>query len=154
MPTVFDVDKLKEEIELKKEESLKSEVYTNPSLSSKINKDIKVMENKCEGILKLTAQVKDIKDYIDMCELEDDESLVVDINKTLDVLDVAVFELYIATLLSGEYDNNNAIVKIHSGAGGTEACDWAGMLERMYEMFSEKLGFRYSVIDKIDGDDC
>ena len=152
MPTVFDVDNLKKEIELKKLESLKSEIYTNPTLSAKINKDIKVMEDKVNGLNKLETQVSDVKEYISMCELEDDESLIIDINKSLEKLDTDVFELYIATLLSGEYDNNNALVKIHSGAGGTEACDWAGMLQRMYQMFAEKLGFKCLVIDKIDGD--
>jgi len=146
------VDTLLKEIELKKQESLKSEVYTNPTLSAKINKDIKVMEDKVEGLNKLTNQVNDVKEYISMCELEDDESLLADINSSLESLDIEVFELYIATLLSGEYDNNNAIIKIHSGAGGTEACDWAGMLQRMYQMFAEKLGFRCTMLDKIDGD--
>jgi peptide chain release factor 2 len=56
------------------------------------------------------------------------------------------------TLLSGEYDNNNALVKIHSGAGGTEACDWTNMLYRMYQMFADKNGFKCSVLDKIDAD--
>ena len=152
MPTVFDVDTLQKEIELKKQESLKSEVYTNPTLCAKINKDIKVMEAKCEGLGRLQNQVNDLRDFIAMCEMEEDENLVLDIDKSLVSLDEEVFELYIATLLSGEYDNNNALIKIHSGAGGTEACDWAGMLERMYHMFSEKLGFRCTVLDKIDGD--
>ena len=55
-------------------------------------------------------------------------------------------------MLSGDYDLNNAYVKIHSGAGGTEACDWAGMLQRMYQMFADKNGFKWSITDKIDGD--
>lgn len=150
--TVFDVEKLKVEIEKKKEESLKPEVYSNPSLCGKINKDLKVMESKVDGFEKLTSQVKDMSDYIEMCELEGDESMLGDIDRELDSLKREIFELYLNTLLSGEYDNNNAIVKIHSGAGGTEACDWAGMLQRMYQMFAEKNGFKSSVIDYVDGD--
>ena len=152
MLTVFDVDKLNEEIELKRAESLKPEVYTNPSLSAQINKDIKVMSAKVEDLQKLTTKVQDMSDYIDMCELEGDEGLVKDIDDSLVNLDSEVFNLYLATLLSGEYDNNNAFIKIHSGAGGTEACDWAGMLQRMYQMFAEKSGFRCVMTDKIDGD--
>lgn len=152
MLTVFDVDKLKEDIEIKKNEALKPEIYTNPSLASKVNKDLKVMENKVDNLDRLTKQVNDMSDYIEMCELEGDEDIVKEIDSSLEVLKKDIFDLYIATLLSGEYDNNNAIIKIHSGAGGTEACDWASMLQRMYQMFAEKIGFRVSVQDYIDGD--
>lgn len=152
MLTVFDVDRLKSEIEKKKEESLRPEVYSNPSLCGKINKDLKMMEGKVSGFEKLTTQVQDMSEYIEMCELEGDESMLGDIDKELDSLKSEIDNLYLSTLLSGEYDDNNAIVKIHSGAGGTEACDWAGMLQRMYQMFAEKNGFKSSIIDYIDGD--
>ncbi len=152
MPTVFDVEKLKADIEKKKEESMKPEVYSNPKLASSINRDIKVMENKLTEYAKLNTQAKDLSEYISMCENEGDESMVADIVSELGTLEKESFDLYLATLLSGEYDNNVALLKIHSGAGGTEACDWAGMLKRMYEMFAEKSGFKCSVIDYIDGD--
>ena len=152
MLTVFDVDNLKIEIEKKREEALNPDIYTNPALASKINKDLKVMTDKVEGLDALQKRVQDMSDYIDMCELEGDEELVADINNGLEVLKKDIFELYIATLLSGEYDNNNAIVKIHSGAGGTEACDWASMLQRMYQMFATKNNFKVSILDTIDGD--
>ena len=118
MPTVFDVENLKVEIEKKREESLKPEVYTNPSVASKINKDLKVMTAKVEDMARLQTSVKDIEEYIELCELEGDESMVADIDKTLENLKVEVFELYIATLLSGEYDNNNAIIKIRHHSFG------------------------------------
>ena len=152
MPTVFDVDKLKQDIEAKKVESMRPDVYSNPKLASAINRDIKVMENKLTEYAKLNTQAVDLGDYISMCEMEGDESMVADIDKEISTLEKESFDLYLATLLSGEYDNNVALLKIHSGAGGTEACDWAGMLKRMYEMFAEKNGFKCSVIDTIDGD--
>ena len=152
MLTVFDVDNLKVEIEKKREESLNPDIYTNPALASKVNKDLKVMTDKVEGLDALQKRVQDMSDYIEMCELEGDESLVADINLGLETLKKDIFELYIATLLSGEYDNNNAIIKIHSGAGGTEACDWASMLQRMYQMFATKNNFKVSILDTIDGD--
>ena len=139
-------------MEEKKEKSLLPEVYSNPSVCAQISKDIKVIENKLSKFLKLKKDVSDISDYIEMCELEGDESMVADIDATLKSLKVEIDEVYLQTLLSGEYDNNNALVKIHSGAGGTEACDWAGMLQRMYQMFAEKMDFRCVVTDKIDGD--
>ena len=150
--TVFDEDKLKEEIEIKREESLKPEVYTNPSLASQINKDLKVMTGKLEMLGKLNSRVADLQDYIEMCELEGEEDMVSDIDASLKVLEKDIFDLYLATLLSGQYDNNNAIIKIHSGAGGTEACDWASMLQRMYQMFASKNNLKTIVQDTIDGD--
>lgn len=150
--TVFDADSLKIEIEKLKERSLQPEVYTNPNVSAKINKDIKVMENKLNSFINLENKVKDISEYIELLELEGSEDMVMDVNSSLDILSKEIFTLYIDTLLSGEYDNNNALIKIHSGAGGTEACDWAGMLQRMYEMFADKNDFKHIILDKIDGD--
>jgi len=152
LPTVFDAENLKKEIDRLKEEALKPDVYTNPQISAKVNKDIKVRENKLDKLLNLENKVKDLGEYMEMMELEGDDSMVADVNVSLDILHKDINDLYIATLLSGEYDNNNALMKIHSGAGGTEACDWAGMLQRMYQMFAEKNDFKYSIIDKIDGD--
>ena len=152
LPTVFDVDKLREEITYKREESLKPEVYTNPNLSSKLNKDLKVMESKVDMLDKLETRVKDMCEYIELCELEGEESMVGDIDSGLASLEVDITELYLATLLSGEYDNNNAIVKIHSGAGGTESCDWAQMLMRMYQMYASKINLKCTILDSIDGD--
>jgi len=151
-PTVFDEEKLKKEIEEKRELSLTPEVYTNPTLASQINKDLKVMTSKLENLGKLQTRVQDMQDYIEMCELEGDEDMIADIDTGLFSLEKEIFDLYLATLLSGEYDNNNAILKIHSGAGGTEACDWAQMLQRMYQMFASKNGLKVSVQDLIDGD--
>lgn len=150
--TVFDVDKLKEEIEKKREQSLNPDIYTNPALASKINKDLKVMTDKIEMQEKLQVRANDLSEYIELCELEGDETMVADIDSSLSSLEKDIFDLYLKTLLSGEYDNNNAIIKIHSGAGGTEACDWAQMLQRMYQMFATKNDWKVSIQDIIDGD--
>ena len=146
------MESLKIKIEEKQTESLKSEVFTNPELCAQINKDLKVMTAKVNKLEALNQKVADLNEYIDLCELEGDESMLGDIDNTLSNLKVEIQELYLQTLLSGEYDNNNAIIKIHSGAGGTEACDWAEMLFRMYQMFAEKNDFKCRMIDKIDGD--
>lgn len=152
MPTVFDEENLLKELEQKKEESLKPEVYSNPALCSSINKTIKKITFELEKLSSSRKKISDIKDYIDLTELEGDEGMVGDIDSSIETLETEVGELYLQTLLSGEYDNNNAYVKIHSGAGGTEACDWAGMLQRMYQMFADKNDFRWQITDKIDGD--
>ena len=152
MLTVFDVDNLKIKIAEKQEMSIKPEVFSNPELCAQINKDLKVMTAKVSKLESLSNKVTDVGEYIEMCELEGDETMLEDINTSLNALQTEIQELYLQTLLSGEYDNNNAIIKIHSGAGGTEACDWAEMLMRMYQMFAEKNGFKCKMTDKIDGD--
>ena len=152
MPTVFDEEKLLKEIEEKRELSLKPEVYVNAELCAKINKDLKVMTSKIESLHKLKNKLKELSEYIELCENEGDESMLDDIESSYTLLSKETENLYLQTLLSGEYDNNNAIIKIHSGAGGTEACDWAEMLQRMYQMFADKNNFKWTILDKIDGD--
>ena len=152
MPTVFEVEKLQADLELKRQESLKPEVYSNPSLCARLNKDIVRLSSKIDGFFQMQKTVEDLNEFVDLAEMEDDESMLGDINSAIDKADTDVYALYLQTLLSGEYDGNNALIKIHSGAGGTEACDWAGMLERMYQMFAEKNGFKCDMLDKIDGD--
>lgn len=83
---------------------------------------------------------------------ETDEQMVLEINKQLNTLKTKVENLYVQTLLNGKYDGNNAIVKIHSGAGGTESCDWVQMLFRMYSMWAKSQDFKLTVIDSLDGD--
>ena len=152
MSTVFDVDSLQKEIEKKREESLKEEVYTNPTLCAKINKDIKVMSEKIERSSAISRRLEDMEEFIEMMEVDGDASMIADLDLSLDLLYKDTVDLYMATLLSGVYDNNNAILKIHSGAGGTEACDWVSMLSRMYQMFAEKNNYRVGILDRIDGD--
>lgn len=152
LPTVFDEGRLTKELTEKQNELLKPEVYSNTNLCVQLNKDIKFIENKLNKYNKLKSDIDSLKEYIDLCELEGDENMVADIDTSLSAIKEKTDDLYLQTLLSGEYDNNNAIIKIHSGAGGTEACDWAGMLQRMYQMYAEKNGFRCSLLDKIDGD--
>ena len=85
---------------------------------------------------------------------ENDESLIPEIQELLDEFVSEFDNLRIKTLLSGEYDNNNAILTLHAGAGGTEACDWTSMLFRMYTRWADKKGFTTEVLDYLDGDEA
>ena len=154
MLTVFDVDKLKETIESLNKEILKSEVYTNPSLSASINKKLKYVVSEYDKLTKFSSRIADAQGFIDLLSVEDDESLLESLNVELDSLQKDVHDLYLATLISGEYDGSNAIIKIHSGAGGTEACDWVNMLYRMYTMYLEKNDFDVVVLDTLSGDEA
>lgn len=114
--------------------------------------------------MKLSNVKKSIKDYeklesdilqsielIDIIENDEDLELI---SSSLDEYQQIYEELRIASLLNGEYDASNCYLEIHPGAGGTEACDWAGMLFRMYSMFCDKNDYKYKIIDEQKGDEA
>lgn len=112
-------------------------------------KGLKDIIEKTEG---LTTQFEDIGLLIEMAYEENDESLIPDIEEELRQFETIFEDMRIQTLLSGEYDKDNAIVTLHAGAGGTESCDWANMLYRMYNRWAERKGFSVEVLDFLDGD--
>ena len=103
---------------------------------------------------KLKDQYEEIELLIDMGYEENDPAVIPEIQETLDEFRTTFDDIRIKTLLSGEYDNSNAIVTLHAGAGGTESCDWAGMLYRMYNKWADKKGFSVEVLDYLDGDEA
>ncbi len=128
--------------------------WDNPDQSNLKMKELKNLKDTVEMCGKLSAQFEDIQTLIEMGYEENDEALVADIRGELDEFVAELEELRISTLLSGEYDKNNAILKINAGAGGTESCDWAGMLYRMYTRWAERKGFSLEVLDYLDGDEA
>jgi len=128
--------------------------WDEPERSNQKMKELKNLKDTVQGCEKLFTQYEDILTLIEMGYEENDESLVAEIRGELDEF-VAVFEeLRISTLLSGEYDKNNAILKLNAGAGGTESCDWCGMLYRMFTRWAERKGFAIEVLDYLDGDEA
>ena len=97
---------------------------------------------------------EDIETLLEMGYEENDASLIPEIQEELDSFVEKLEAMRIRTLLSGEYDGNNAILKLNAGAGGTESCDWAGMLYRMYTRWAERKGFSVEVLDYLDGDEA
>ena len=95
---------------------------------------------------------EDIGLLIEMSEEEPDDETIEEIREDLERFQEEFEELRIGTLLTGEYDRNDAIMSIHAGAGGTESCDWASMLYRMYTRWAEKKGFTVEVLDYLEGD--
>lgn len=112
------------------------------------------LKSEVESYEGLKTSYEDIETLLEMGYEEEDESLIPEVQAELDDF-VSRFEaLRIRTLLSGEYDHNNAILKLNAGAGGTESCDWASMLYRMYTRWAEKKGFSVEVLDYLDGDEA
>lgn len=105
-----------------------------------------------EKIQKLYSGYEDIQILIEMAYEEEDSSIVKEISKEIKVFESGYEELRIQTLLSGEYDSCKAIVTLHAGAGGTDSCDWAEMLYRMYSRWAERKGFAVTVLDYVAGD--
>lgn len=95
---------------------------------------------------------EEIKMLIEMAEEDGDPEMVPEIRNELKKFEQDFESLRITTLLSGEYDSNNAIVTLHAGAGGTDSCDWANMMYRMYTRFAQDKGFKITVLDYQDGD--
>ena len=115
-------------------------------------KELKNLQELTETIKKLYRAYEDINLLIEMGYEENDASMADELEEEIKEFE-SVFEgLRLQTLLSGEYDSCNAIVTIHAGAGGTESCDLASMLYRMYSRFAERKGFSIQVLDYLDGD--
>ena len=115
-------------------------------------KELKSLQEMAETIRALYASYEDIKLLIEMGYEDNDASMVKEIEEEIGGFETMFEEIRIRTLLSGEYDSCNAIVTIHAGAGGTESCDWASMLYRMYSRWCERKGFSIQVLDYLDGD--
>ena len=126
--------------------------WDEPEESQKIMKDLKDLKDQVETVEHLEQSYEDIGLLIEMAYEEEDESVLPEIEEELNAFEEGYESLRIQTLLSGEYDKYNAIVTLHAGAGGTESCDWASMLYRMYSRFAERQGFGVKVLDFLEGD--
>ena len=128
--------------------------WNDPSVSQKKMQELKSMKDDVMTYSNLAQGYEDIETMIEMGYEENDASLIPEIQEMLDEF-VATYEaIHLKTLLSGEYDKNKAIVSLHAGAGGTESCDWASMLFRMYSRWADKKGFTLTVLDSLDGEEA
>ena len=128
--------------------------WDKPEESQNVMKELKSLKDVRDSYGKLKGQYEDIETLIEMGYEENDPELVAEIADELDTF-VADFDaLRLSTMLTGEYDKNDAILTLHAGAGGTESCDWASMLFRMYQRWAEKKGFTTQVIDYLDGEEA
>ncbi len=112
----------------------------------KITKELNHLNNEVNSI---ESKLKEIDTYLELLELEDSLSMI---NESLPSIEDSYNELEKLSLLNGKYDDNDIIFEIHSGAGGTEACDWANMLYRMYTRYFDKNDYKYKVLSYIEGD--
>ncbi len=112
------------------------------------------IKGKIDGYRRLCALYEDTMTLIDLALETEDASVFEEAQADAGAFQDQLDDMKLSTLLTGEYDNMNAILTFHAGAGGTEAQDWAQMLYRMYTMYAERKGFRYKVLDYLDGDEA
>lgn len=137
---------------MKERESLT--FWNNLDYAMQTNKEIKSLQDLFEQVQTLQTQITElIKTVKDLEKETDIEMLNLAFTELLQLKD-KVDELNVQTLLDEKYDNNDAIITIHSGAGGTEAQDWVVMLARMYKMYANKNGFNFDIVDKLEGNDA
>ena len=128
--------------------------WNDPSVSQKKMQELKSMKDDVATYANLEQGYEDIETMIEMGYEENDASLIPEIQEMLDDFVVTYEAIHLKTLLSGEYDGKKAIVSLHAGAGGTESCDWASMLFRMYSRWADKKGFTLTVLDSLDGEEA
>ena len=128
--------------------------WDDPERSTKLMKEAKNLKDTVEGFQKLENQYEEIGLLIEMGYEENDPDVIPEIEQMLQEFEGELESLRITTLLSGQYDNNNAILRLNAGAGGTESCDWCSMLYRMYCRWADKKGFTTEVLDYLDGDEA
>ncbi len=128
--------------------------WDNPDLSQQKLKELKTLKDSFENYNELVRQRDDALTFMEIAEEENDLSLIPEIEELVNSFKSLFDSVRIQTLLSDEYDRNNAILRLNAGAGGTESCDWASMLLRMYTRWAESKGYSVDTLDYLDGDEA
>ena len=149
----FDIDSKKDEIKRLEEISNSISFWDNRDNATKV-------VNEINGLKDIVSKIENVNNIIinnlELYELllhEKDDELLQNLEEETNLLDKKIDELSIFLLLNGPYDKNNCLLEIHAGAGGTEACDWADMLFRMYLRYLERKNYKYVVLSYLDGED-
>ena len=128
--------------------------WDNPKNAQNVMKEIKLKENMINLVNKINQDYHDLKDLIELAESENDSDLIKELDNSLDNLIIKSSKYKIETMFSNQNDFSNCFLEIHAGAGGTEAQDWALMLQRMYFRWAEKKGFKVKIIEESPGDEA
>ncbi len=129
------------------EEMSSPDFWNDQKRAQTISMERNRIESELNTFSSIEQQLEDIETLLEMAEEENEESLLDETESSLKSIEEELDSLEVKTVLSGEFDKNNAIVTIHAGAGGTESCDWAEMLMRMYLRWAEKKGFETEILD-------
>ena len=148
------LESAQKEIEELESASEREGFWNDVANSQKVQKRLKTLKDKVENYQKLCAAWDDMYTLCEMAIEEQDGSMLEELQNEFTAFTERAEAMRLGTLLSGEYDGNNAILTFHAGAGGTEAQDWASMLYRMYNMWADRHGYKVKVMDYLDGDEA
>ena len=150
----LDLDNKKNRIQELEREMEAPDFWNDAKSSTEKSKELKSLKDDILVYQTLEELYGDIEAYIELGNEEEDEDIVAEAKEAFDEFLSSLEQIRMKTLLSGEYDSESAIVTLHSGAGGTEACDWVSMLYRMYTRWAERHDFSLDVLDYLDGDEA
>lgn len=136
------------------EQCMAPDFWDDMQNSQKVLQRSKNLKDKVAAFNDIISSQEDALMTIEMAEEENDGSFVDDIKHSVDELTAKIDKMTLETLLSGKYDDSNAILTFHAGAGGTEAQDWCEMLIRMYQMWAQKNGYTSEIMDSLPGDEA
>ncbi|MFH1440863.1 MAG: peptide chain release factor 2 [Candidatus Omnitrophota bacterium] len=150
---IFDIDTKKEQIKDLSESMSQPGFWDDSGNSAKSVQRLKILKSTVEPWEKSFQKYKDLKELAEIVK-EQDADLISDLTHNTDILLVEIQKLEFITLLDGEFDRNNAILSINAGAGGTESCDWVGMLFRMYSQWAQSKGYKLKTTDILVGEEA
>ena len=142
------------EIEELEQKAAEAGFWSDMENSQKVLQRIKALKSKVDRFKRLLAEWEDLKTLCSLGIEENDESVIPEVTEGFKKFKARLEELKLNTLLTGQYDRNNAIMTLHAGAGGTEACDWVEMLLRMYTRWAEKKGYAVKILDFLEGEEA
>lgn len=150
----LDTPKLEREIAELSQKQNEENFWNDLENAQIVNKQLVRTQNKLNGYIKLVKRAEDVRALIELSEESETDSEVEEIKGELKLLEKESEELWLTTLFKGKYDENNAILTLHAGAGGTEAQDWTSMLFRMYTRYSERHNYKTEILDHLPGDEA
>ncbi len=150
----FDIPSKKEEISNLQKITESPDFWNDRNSAEETLKQLNDLRNQVSKIELLKQEIEDNADIINLLNDEFDEQIANDLEKSTKDVEKNIEELNLLLLLNGPYDKNNCVLEIHPGAGGTESCDWANMLYRMYLRWCEKKGYKITLLDYQEGDEA
>jgi len=151
---LFDIANLKTKLAQLEEQTNDVNFWTDNVNSSKVLKEMNQLKRNIESFQRLEQNLGNLIEINELLELEKEESLEEELQQSMKQMEKEIEKLEINTLFSGKYDSNNAILTLHPGAGGTESCDWAQMLYRMYTRWALSNDFEIKELDYLDGEEA
>ena len=148
----FDLPTLKKQLGELEARMAEPKFWDDPQAAQKVIGEANALKGKLEPLKEIESKVADLATLRELVLEDASDAAVKDFQAEYDATEKQLGQLEIKCLLAGKLDRNNAIITLHAGAGGTEACDWANMLLRMYQRFAEKSGYKTELLDVVQGD--